>query len=531
MAINDDDGPLRDLMSRLENVEVGEKRRDDFCFIFSHWYRFRNEELNDRVVIELMNCRRLFPSVQDKSYFLKHALHERAEEMVELLENSQLDIHEARFDDGKSAVHYLAEVLYWINDASSDPKGKALKLMKYFLENPVRNYPDEHGYTYLHAACMSGNLTAVNLLLSRGADVNLDTYACSPLHIAARYRHPRVVELLLMRGADPNKQDAEQSTPLHALTRLCICQCTNGVQFCDKRKPVDKIIQMLIEYGADIEARNSDGDSPLDLAVSRFDVQLVESLLKHGASLDSLNEDKMFGAEFTSIELKNYPLTLNIIEMVHLLQSAGYKMSLPTRFKMIKYWLRIRGDDTHHLRPTLNESIRDPIYALKPIVYNSLIFDTLSIYKSQEVRNFFQQKQEGCAYIWNSCHATRGFVDTCNEQFASTQTIMLTKDVSLYKLCQMSYGEGYSMIKNMKNWCVPPINNLSCTEVNLIVKRHVANIFIRPQLKLCVADLFMRDYSQLHLPYVSVRRVVEFMNYEELVRLCDQADENSLESH
>uniref|UniRef100_A0ABD2XPK1 Uncharacterized protein n=1 Tax=Trichogramma kaykai TaxID=54128 RepID=A0ABD2XPK1_9HYME len=356
MAINDDDGPLRDLMSRLENVEVGEKRRDDFCFIFSHWYRFRNEELNDRVVIELMNCRRLFPSVQDKSYFLKHALHERAEEMVELLENSQLDIHEARFDDGKSAVHYLAEVLYWINDASSDPKGKALKLMKYFLENPVRNYPDEHGYTYLHAACMSGNLTAVNLLLSRGADVNLDTYACSPLHIAARYRHPRVVELLLMRGADPNKQDAEQSTPLHALTRLCICQCTNGVQFCDKRKPVDKIIQMLIEYGADIEARNSDGDSPLDLAVSRFDVQLVESLLKHGASLDSLNEDKMFGAEFTSIELKNYPLTLNIIEMVHLLQSAGYKMSLPTRFKMIKYWLRIRGDDTHHLRPTLNEA-------------------------------------------------------------------------------------------------------------------------------------------------------------------------------
>ncbi|XP_014227341.1 uncharacterized protein LOC106652725 [Trichogramma pretiosum] len=523
MATSDNDGPLRDLISRLESVEEGEKRREDFCFIFSHWYRFRNAELNDRVVIELMNCRRLFPSVEDKSYFLKHALHERAEEMIELLENSGLDIHEARFEDGESAVHYLADELYWINDTSTDPKGKVLKLMEYFLENPVRNYADEDGYTYLHAACMSGNVQAANLLLSQGVDVNLDTYVCSPLHIAARYRHPRVVELLLMRGADPNKLDAGQSTPLHALTRLCLCECTNGVQFCDKRKPVDEIIQTLIEYGANIEAPNRYGDSPLHLAVSRFDVQLVESLLAHGASLDNLCEYRMFGAEFRSIELANYPLTLNIIEMVQLLQSAGFKMSLYTRLRMIKFWLSIREDDTQHLRPELDESIRDPIVALKPIVYNSFIFDTLSIYKSQEVMNFFQRTQESCADIWNSCHATRGFVDTCNQQFASTKTIMLTKDVSLYKLCQMSYGEGYSKLKNMENWCIPPINNLSCTEINLIVKRHVANIFIRPQLKLCVADLFMEDYSQLHLPYVTVRRVVEYMSYEELVRLCRQA--------
>ncbi|CAB0036276.1 unnamed protein product [Trichogramma brassicae] len=161
----------------------------------------------------------------------------------------------------------------------------------------------------------------------------------------------KIVEILLRHGADPNTQDVEKSTPLHALARLCLCECTNSSRFCDYRRPVDKIVQMLVDHGAIMETRNRDGNSPLDLAVSRFDVQLVKSLLEHGASLDSLNEDKMFSAEFTSIELKNYPLTLNIIEMVQLLKSAEYQMSLHTRFKMIKCFEAVRGDDTDHLMP------------------------------------------------------------------------------------------------------------------------------------------------------------------------------------
>ncbi|XP_014231392.1 ankyrin repeat domain-containing protein 27-like [Trichogramma pretiosum] len=215
-------------------------------------------------------------------------------------------------------------------------------------------------------------MTAINLLLSRGMDVNLDTYTCSPLHIAAQYRHLPVVEILLINGADPNKQDAEKSTPLHALARLCLCHCTNIIRCCDKRKPVDDIIQTLIEYGANIEAQNRNGDRPLDLAVSRFDVQLVKSLLKHGASLENLNEDKMFGAEFTSTELKNYPFTLNIIEMVKLLQSAGFKMSFDTRLKMLKCWIKVRGNNTDHIM--LNNS-DDKISRVTLIFKHELFFE------------------------------------------------------------------------------------------------------------------------------------------------------------
>uniref|UniRef100_A0ABD2XN33 C2H2-type domain-containing protein n=1 Tax=Trichogramma kaykai TaxID=54128 RepID=A0ABD2XN33_9HYME len=272
--------------------------------------------------------------------------------MLRLIESSPLDKHEFRWLR-ESAVHHLAETVYEANDGFVFGKQVTLSLMGYFLENPVENYYDGRGYTYFHGACMSGNATAVNVFLSRGVNVNLDSYKYSALHTAAHYRHEEVVEILLRHGADPNKRDAEKSTPLHALTRLCLCLCTDGVKFCDKRKPVDKIVQLLIKYGANIEARNSDGNSPLDSAVSRFDVQLVKSLLEHGASLDSLNEDKMFGAEFTSTELKNYPLALNLIEMIQFLQSVGYRMNFCSRLRMIKCFMRVRGIDTDHLIPEL----------------------------------------------------------------------------------------------------------------------------------------------------------------------------------
>ncbi|KAL7303642.1 hypothetical protein TKK_0003787 [Trichogramma kaykai] len=410
-------------------------------------------------------------------------------------------------------------------------KSKTLKILEYFLENPRENYSDDHGYSYLHAACMSNSVTRVNLLLSQGVDVNLDSFKYSALHIAAQYRHLDVVQILLEHKANPNQPDHELSTPLHSLARLCVCHCTNIIRCCDKRKPVDKIIQLLMEYGANIEARNRDGDHPLDLAVSRFDVQLVESLLKHGASLDSLNEDKMFGAEFTSTALKNYPLTLNIIEMVQLLQSAGFEMSLETRLRMLKCWIKVRGNDTDHLIPDYSDLLTDLVIGVN-------IFSTLcrminhEFYIKQEAKDCLQQKSEDIKqkHLDNSYLFQQDRVDLSFENVSKLKIIMLTDDVSLYQLCQMNYSKGYSIIKKLNNWQLPPMDDLSCTEINLIVKRHVANILIRQHLELFVADLFMTDYCKLSLPYVACRRIAECMSHEELLRLCDRTDEDKLQS-
>uniref|UniRef100_A0ABD2VUK8 Uncharacterized protein n=1 Tax=Trichogramma kaykai TaxID=54128 RepID=A0ABD2VUK8_9HYME len=245
-----------------------------------------------------------------------------------------------------------------------------MSLIKFFVNNPQENYRDEHGFTYFHGACMAGKRITVLKLLRAGVDVNLDTYACSPLHIAAQYRQKEIVDVLLKRGADPNARDHEQSTPLHALSRPCFCEYASCDNFCDCQKPVDDIVRMLVEKKADIEARDRHGDSPLQSSVSRFHVELTRSLLKHGADLNSLNQDRMFSWNFTTFEMKNFALTLNIIELMELLQSAGYKMDLKTRFRMIKCWCRIKGYDTEHLIPDVEEKKTFINFSYFKIIHN-----------------------------------------------------------------------------------------------------------------------------------------------------------------
>ncbi|CAB0040044.1 unnamed protein product [Trichogramma brassicae] len=214
----------------------------------------------------------------------------------------------------------------------------------------------------------------------------------------------------------------------HLFTHLRGCVFANAPilpDFCDYRRPVDKIVQMLVDHGAIMETRNRDGNSPLDLAVSRLDVQLVKSLLKHGASLHNLNEDKMFSAEFTSTKLKNYPFTLNIIEMVQLLQSVGFMMSFETRLKMLKCWIKVRGNDTDHLIPEYTERYRQVASAQRV----ALAIETVESVLREGNRNTYRSNEPAlysntarplnllsALYVHESGAARHGTQPACNAE-------------------------------------------------------------------------------------------------------------------
>ena len=71
------------------------------------------------------------------------------------------------------------------------------------------------GFTLLIAAARYGHERVVDLLLQRGAEVNLqDSDSWTALMYAARYGHERVVELLLQHGADVNlRSPPTKATP------------------------------------------------------------------------------------------------------------------------------------------------------------------------------------------------------------------------------------------------------------------------------------------------------------------------------
>ncbi|KAL7302946.1 hypothetical protein TKK_0004173 [Trichogramma kaykai] len=544
------------LVDLLQSNSVMDARREVFCQLYKERVR-TNNRLEGKILRELMTSEGLFPSDEDKIFFLKFALEENYLQIIKQLERVQLigqssfNIHEFMFKDGKSALHYLVEK--YESTESLDPKEDVFDVIVYLLDTEravelqtpsgterrlrsIGNYRDNRGYTYLHGACAAGHSALVNLLLgAQLADVNIDSYARSPLHVAAQHARKEIVEILLSHGADPNEQDRlDRSTPLHALARPCVCDCVSGLSFCDYREPVDEVVELLVERGAYLEARNSHGDTPLQVSIARLDVSLARHLLERSASLDNLNQDRMFVGDFSSLEIKCYPFTLNIIEIVELLRSVKYELDLLTRYRMMKCWMMVRGNDMDYL---IGEETGDE--ELNLLLYFDII---KKIYFFLEFG--FYIKEKAMDYLLQRCHNLRPRVpprhhdfrpeieqiDEWMEEVDKLKDIKITTDVSLYQLCQMNYNEGYSIVKSIKYWVTPAIDDLECTSafLNIFVKRHIANILIKPQLTLIAANLLATDYYELHLPYTVCRKVVGFMSDNDLFDLFKRVNEDDL---
>ncbi|XP_014220984.1 uncharacterized protein LOC106648546 [Trichogramma pretiosum] len=455
--------------------------------------------------------------------------------MLKLFGSSKLKINKVILDCGKSALHFLAEV--YNGDQRRDSGKCTLQMMNYLLNNPRKNYPDRFGFTYLHGACMTGNIAAVNLLLNQaGVDVNIDTYSCSPLHLAVRYRHEDVVKLLLEKGADPNKQDEELATPLHALARLSLCDCVSSNSFCDRRRPCDEIIRLLVNYGANVEARDCHRDTPLQSAMRVFDTELVRALLRHDATVSNLDQDRMFRGKFCRLPAQNYPVTLNLIEATRSLISADFRMNISTSLRMMKYWIRARGNDIDHCISGLYDNDADRALSIlnqyKRILY---LHDEYDFYfDDKALRHLYEQIHrytvKAAPYRNDDYEPESCFKKIWTREIDYMKFIKLNERVSLYQLCQMSYSQGHKILKNMRDWRCPAMEDISCNGylIHVFVKRHVANIMIRSELELFAADLFMSDHLNLSLPYTACRKVAELMSDEDLFRWCDETSEEGV---
>ncbi|XP_011155470.2 ankycorbin isoform X2 [Solenopsis invicta] len=153
------------------------------------------------------------------------------------------------------------------------------------------NAPDAEGHTPLHLAVIAGDTQLVAVLLANGADVNAkDLEGHSVLHWATVCGEAECVRLILAAGARPSTPDLRGGSPLHYAAQCCGAAAT--AELAVPKKVGLKVLQTLLEFGANVNAKDEDGRQPILWAASAGSVEAVLALARAGGSAAAGTSDK-----------------------------------------------------------------------------------------------------------------------------------------------------------------------------------------------------------------------------------------------
>jgi hypothetical protein len=132
-----------------------------------------------------------------------------------------------------------------------------------------------------HHAVDYGQVDEVEAFLANPGEVDVNYMRgryYSALQVAVMRGYERVVQILLEHGADVSAVNAQNDTALH--TALCS----------PNHKRYERIVLALLLHGADVNTHGREGQTPMHFAVRFKSSAIVKILLNHGADISRSDE-------------------------------------------------------------------------------------------------------------------------------------------------------------------------------------------------------------------------------------------------
>ena len=181
-------------------------------------------------------------------------------------------------------------------------------LVKHLMAKHPQDVNADGGYYVrpLVAALAGKHFQTADLLRLNGADLPVHgKFGSTPLHGAVdEHGYPEVVQKLIEYDADTNAKNEHGSTPLHWASRG---RCFKS----------GSVVRLLLEHGADINARTSTGWTPLHQALYYGGTELVPLLLEHGVDIEAKDDKDKSALQVAAERGHN--------EIVELLRERGAK--------------------------------------------------------------------------------------------------------------------------------------------------------------------------------------------------------------
>ena len=156
------------------------------------------------------------------------------------------------------------------------------------LASPVQAQFSD-AYKFLEAVKKKDGVKVTELLNQPGSTVISArdlTSGETALHIVTQRRDSVWIRFLVERGANPNARDRRGVTPLVVASRLGYIEG----------------LQALIDAGARVDEANDAGETPLISAIHRRDVEMIRLLLKSGADPDRADNSGRSAREYAKLD-------------------------------------------------------------------------------------------------------------------------------------------------------------------------------------------------------------------------------------